>query len=303
MAPAEFLNQHSAAKKLTQKYFAALAALSYDFTNFETIAGLKFLQRAPQQHGHDAAVYFHEASGVLVFLNRGIEGSKSFVDWIEGASSAMLRRFNGQLRQSVLFVLDTMRKLGHANGLKGVKLGDIGEITCTGHSLGGALAEAQVALSQALAAKAQQTIDLQINGVGFASAGFAGAIRAYAQNEQVSVEDDMHWLMNHYIRGTDPIILQPGHDLLGEAYTVASLYVAGPVPARNGRGFEQGLNAPLATNHDAQLYFDHFELKNADRHLFKKSNGGFLLCEGIVPPKLNFGTTRPESVIVGVPYP
>ena len=303
MTPAEFLNANAAAIKLNQKYLAALAALSYDFANLEPIAGLTFLQRSVQTSGYDAAAYFHKASGVLLFVNRGTEGAKSFVDWIEGASAAILRRFNGQLKQSVLFVLDTVKKLGRANGLAAVKLRDVSEIICAGHSLGGALAESQVALCQALAAKAGEPLTLQVSGVGFASAGFAGAIHAYADSEQVVVEDDMHWLMNHYIRGTDPILLQPGHGLLGEAYTLAGIYVASPVHARNGRGFEQGLNPPLTTNHDARYYFDHFELKEVSRHLFKKANGSFLLCEGISPSRMHYGTTRPESVIVGVPYP
>ncbi len=302
MTPTDHLNQNANATKLNQKYFAALAALGYDFANLEDVAGLQFLARAPQKFGYDAAVYFHASSGVLVFVNRGTDGFKSFEDWIEGGAAAIAAKFKGPLKASVEFVLSTMKKLALAKGLGGVKLADVGEVCCTGHSWGGALTEAQVALSQAIAAKRGQPFSQPMSGTAFGSAGFADAIRAFAAAEQVAVEDDMHWLVNHFIRGVDPILLQPNHELLGEFYAIPGIYVTGNVPSANGRGFEFGLTAPLLANHSASFYFEHFELRGA-KHLFKKRDGAFLLCEGIRPPKERFGTTQPESVIAGAPFP
>ncbi|MFT3726068.1 MAG: hypothetical protein QM773_21085 [Hyphomonadaceae bacterium] len=297
-----YLAANATAKKLNQKYHAALAVLAYDFTLLASTPGLKFLQRAPQKFGYDAAVYFHAASGVLAFVNRGTDGLRSMKDWIESSAAALTARFDGPLKASVLFAIDTIKKISSAKGLAGVKIDAVTEVNCTGHSWGGALSEAQVALTQAIGAKNGLAISQAFYGTGFASAGFADAIRAYAAAEGVQIEDDMHWLVNHFIRGADAILLQPNHKLLGEFYAIPGIYLSGQVPSANGRGFEYGLNAPILTNHDAGLYFDQFELRGP-KHLFQKRNGSFLLCDGIVPRKTRFGTNQPETQIMGTVYP
>ena len=113
MTPTDHLNQNANAAKLNQKYFAALAALAGDFANLANISGLKFLSRAPQKFGYDAAVYFHASSGVLVFVNRGTDGFKSFEDWIEGGAAAIAAKFKGPLKASVEFVLERSQSLVH----------------------------------------------------------------------------------------------------------------------------------------------------------------------------------------------
>lgn len=287
-SPYEYLVAMQNAPEVNKRMCAALSCLVYKSAMPSTLPpGWMQIAQAPQDDGYDAFAWRHEPSKTIVFLNRGTEGFKSWEDWFEGAAAAFFAKFKGPLAASVEFFKDTM--IGVSD--------DFSEVLAVGHSFGGALAEAQVALgNQALDAAGYERIPL--SGMGIGSAGFARAIRQLAADRGWALDSqkDFAWKMNHYVRRCDPILLQPWHEFLGLWEPEPSIYAPMKQPARRGQLSIWTLMPPALLNHSQTHYFEFFDL-DADKHLYRNRDGAFVVFAGDEPERTRFGTVHPDEVL------
>jgi hypothetical protein len=289
----QFLTDNENATEVTRRMLAAMAVLGYKGGNLGTVPGIRELDAAPQAEGYDAIVVHHQAARTLVYVNRGAEGFKSVVDLIEGAEAAIAAKFKGPLQHSVEFLDSGMKALATSAGLNGVKAQDVDEVLTTGHSWGGALAEAQVTLGPSVIGKYLNS--LPIAGLGIGSAGFARAIEGMCRDRSVSVPPDMDWKMNHYVRRADVIMMQPDRRVLGQTTILPSIYQAFMVPPRRGFGNEYHIQANPLLNHSQELYFEHFE-QPGDKHFYRRRSGEMLLRDEAAPARWDYGTTNPDPL-------
>lgn len=170
------------------------------------------------------------------------------------------------LRDAARFVGDAVAAAvaaGHA----------VDEVIACGHSWGGALSEAQVAVGDAGG--------LPIWGVGFASPGFSEAIRRLG-NELGRPVDAARVAgeITHYVRRYDVVpVLGSGH--LGQRVRIGAVYLqrrrdSGP------HAMPKPPISPSAEAHNCWLYFGYFHVPE-DQHVMIKLNGAVSVEEGRDP--------------------
>lgn len=235
-------------------------------------------------NGYDAFAFYAPGPGELVIVNRGTD---SELDWLLNFKTAVLRD-----ARTIIGALDYALAAHAALVARGVA---IRRVTFTGHSLGGAMAEAQAALFRAAAGLPG---DLPIACTGFASAPFAGAIRAVAAERGLGgVDSQAIAASRHYIRPNDPI---HGAEIAGTrlARVVADdLNLYGVVRQRHGAGpsgFETYtlIGNPIA--HDSFLYF-HFWNRSGEFHIARHFKGVFHLWNDAEPERLSLGRSLPAA--------
>lgn len=247
--------------------------------------GWRLLKTVSPADGYDGMGLHHAASRSLVMVNRGAEGLKSIRDFLEGFEAAF-GAWDGPLLHAVDLMVECF-------GICADEQLPVEKVVCAGHSWGGALAEAQVAVGRPLLVR-DHGYTGDVWGVGIGSAGFAEAIRGLAVAKGVAIDlTEVRVSMTHFIRTRDLILLQPNHELLGGHTTLASIY-------QNGHGQKPAGNAPApqiwsykgGENHTSVYYFD-FRDHAESMHLYMRSNDTFALVEGRTPPLVGSERRRP----------
>ena len=210
-------------------------------------AGWEELRRVSPASGYDGIALYHAASRSLVVLNRGTEGFNSLPDWMQNVGAALFRSPGPQLDDALDLMLDGFDLAG----------GDrVDHLLICGHSLGGALADAQGALAQALFAARGLTCP-PIRVVGVASAGFAHAAESLAAARGLQISPDARQFITHYIRAEDLVPHHPGRSVFGTDRIVASVYECRGLPASgpHSTGLEWRWLPDLLKEHMRTLYF------------------------------------------------
>jgi pimeloyl-ACP methyl ester carboxylesterase len=231
--------------------------------------------------GYDGLALHHSASRSLVIVNRGTEGVQSIPDWLENLGASFLREPGPQLDDALDMLGASFEALG----------GDrVDQILIVGHSLGGALADAQGAYAAALFAQKGLTCP-PVRVVGAASAGFAGPAQAVAERRGLQAHPNAPRFITHYIRAEDIVPHHPNRSVFGTDRKIASVYEtrAQPPTAPHATGLEWRWLADLLRQHMPSLYFQFLEEPD-DRHIwFSVKTGAYEGRDGGRPtwtPKL-----------------
>ncbi len=271
----------AAASALDDKAAVALAGSFYkDYTTGQTVVafgpGWDELERLSAEGGYDGIALFHEASGSLVVVNRGTEGLHSLADWMENIGAALFAAPGPQMDSALQLLLDGFGKADPAA---------VKQILITGHSLGGALADAQGALAQSLFASKALTCP-PVRVVGVASAGFAHAANALASARQLTPSPDAQHFITHYVRAEDFVPHHPGRSVFGRDQTVASIYEARrePQPGPHSQGmYEWDCVADGLRQHDADLYFAFYDQPGSSHVWYSTQAGAYTVGLGARP--------------------
>jgi hypothetical protein len=236
------------------------------------------------QSGYDGAAFLHKASGTLVLASRG---SETLEDWLRNATAALEFHWK-QLGPALEFAADAVAAATRILGKPPER------VECAGNSLGGALAEGQVALLGAVLDDRGIAAPKAIEGFGTGSAAFAGAIRKYGAQRFPDLPEKTYELrdrMTHMIRRKDPIMGQhkalAGKTLGKVIDTVADIYVVNLMHHQPPKGTPETRWQLVAdaTNHNDFNYFRFLSL-NRGVHLVKPKSSDFFSEPGEGPEKL-----------------
>jgi hypothetical protein len=168
----------------------------------------------PDSRGHDGLAALHAPTRTLIVANRGVEGFSNIVD-LEAAFAMHQGRGPGSPMEQALDFLAAAR----------ADAGAVSEILCVGHSMGGGLAEAQVALARPWLTAAGAGFDGPIWGAGFGSAAFGDAVAALAADRGFAIEPDIKLEMSHHVRAEDLIWRNFGaRKMLGTRFFCADVW-------------------------------------------------------------------------------
>lgn len=230
----------------------ALAGSFYkDFNTGGTVTtfgpGWFELLRVSPAGGYDGIAFYHPTSRSLVLLNRGTEGFKSLPDWMQNVGAALFGDPGPQLDSALALLRD---------GFDRAPAGGVDQILICGHSLGGALSDAQGALAASALEKAGKTCP-PVRVVGAASAGFARAVRTYAAANGLTPDPSAKTFITHYVRKSDPVPNHLRRTVFGREVSIASVFetrnLAPPGPHAVGR--EWRVVEDLLKQHLRTLYF------------------------------------------------
>lgn len=204
--------------KLTLAHASAFALLVYKTGGRPEdwlVGDFALLARAPANAGgYDALAALHAPTRTLVIANRGVEGFSNTTD-LEAAFAMHQGAGPGGPMECALDFVAAAR----------AQAGDVAEILCVGHSMGGGLAEAQVALARPWLTAAGAGFDGPIWGAGFGSAAFGDAIAALAADRGIPIEPDIKLEMSHHVRSEDLIWRNFGaRKMLGTRYFCADVW-------------------------------------------------------------------------------
>lgn len=252
------------ATTLDDRTGAALAGSFYK--NFKTgqIAvrfgpGWAEVMRVSPEGGYDGLALHHPASASLVIVNRGTEGLASLPDWMENVGAALFRAPGPQLDDALDLLVQAFEAVG----------GDrVRQILICGHSLGGALADAQGALAAPLFAARGLTCP-PVKVVGVASAGFSHAAESLAAAKGLRADPAAGRFITHYIRAEDFVPHHPGRSVFGTDRVVASIYETRALPPNgpHATGLEWRWLADLLKQHVCSLYFQFLD-EPGNRHIW-----------------------------------
>jgi hypothetical protein len=242
-----------AAPNLPATVCAALVSLSYkdqedDLQAAMTAPGWRYLGDAsPEESGYDGAALLHEPSGTLIALNRGTELSRSLSDVAQTVAAAILDLDLGQIHDAVTFAASAWIDPA-AEAPKRFK--------ALGHSLGGGLAEAQVAfLPDAVRAAGGQP-PVSISGLGIASVGFKDALRGFGERRGWALQHArVAEAMTHFLRKEDVVERLRFTDRIGSRTFIASAYETQFLTADNGRSRVWKIEPDEIRNHEPLLYY------------------------------------------------
>lgn len=233
--------------------------------------------------GYDAFCFYAPGPAELVIVNRGTD---SELDWLLNFKSAVLQDTR-TVNAALAYALAAHAALV-AQGLP------VARATFTGHSLGGAMAEAQAALFRQAA---NLPSSFPITATGFASAPFADAIRAVALARGAAVDAQAIAASRHYIRSNDPIRLTDvaGTRLaavIGDDLDVYAVVKQSNGPPKTSFDTFSLIGMPIA--HDSFLYH-HFWDRNGPFHIVRHMKGAFHLWDGETPERIALGRTLPPA--------
>ncbi len=252
--------------KLTLAHAAAFSLLVYKTGGDPAtwlVGDFALVARTPASGaGYDALAALHGPTRTLVIANRGVEGFSNIVD-LEAAYSMHQGSGRGGPMESALDFLAAARAAA----------GNINEILCVGHSMGGGLAEAQVALARPWLAAAGAGFDGPIWGAGFGSAAFGDAIVALASARRMPVEPDIKLEMSHHVRSEDLIWRNFGAEkMLGTRYDCADVWRWQFNPSTGRAPPYWRLGCDQLENHMMALYSAWFDRGPAD-YILKRTAG------------------------------
>ena len=206
------------AATLDDRTGAALAGSFYkDFKTGQIAVrfgpGWTEVMRVSPEGGYDGLALHHPSSGNLVIVNRGTEGLASLPDWMENVGAALFRAPGPQLDDALDLLIQAFESVGGER---------VRQILICGHSLGGALADAQGALAAPLFAARGLTCP-PVKVVGVASAGFSHAAESLAAAKGLRADPAAAGFITHYIRAEDFVPHHPGRSVFGTDQVVASI--------------------------------------------------------------------------------
>ncbi len=230
----------------------------------------------PDAGGYDGLAAVHGPTRTLVVANRGVEGFSNIVD-LEAAFAMHQGRGAASPMVRALDFLAAARAAA----------GDISEILCVGHSMGGGLAEAQAALARPWLAAAGAGFDGPIWGAGFGSAAFGDAIAELAQAKGFAIEPDIKLEMSHHVRAEDLIWRNFGADkMLGTRFFSADVWRWQFNPSTGRATPYWRLGCDQLENHMMALYAAFFACGPEDYIL--KRDAGYELRAGRRPSGRRF---------------
>lgn len=281
--PRAYLAAQAEAASIGKRACAAWASLAYDYRGDAPVPGWTHLASETAASGFQGHALYHEASESTVFVNLGSNEGRDF--WEGGA--AALGDYAGPLEDG----LDFFVRAYDAHAPYETKT-----IVCIGHSWGGAIAEAQVALGVAALDAAGYAAPAAIFGLGMGSAGFARAIARMAKDKQLAIDEDGDWNMRHYIRLGDPIRGQPDHEVIGEEIAPPTIFSPVRLAAPRSPVPDWAIDHVVTTNHSSLFYFQTFEL-SPSTHLYRNRAGKIFQMEGAWPERTRFGTVHPDAAL------
>ncbi|MBI1686333.1 lipase family protein [Caulobacter hibisci] len=233
--------------------------------------------------GYDAFAFYAPGPAELVVVNRGTD---SELDWLLNFKSAVLHDTR-TVTAALAYALAAHAELV-ARGLP------VNRVTFTGHSLGGAMAEAQAALFRQAASL---PVTLPISATGFASAPFAAAIRIVAAARGGVVDAQAIAASRHYIRPNDPIHLTDVAGTRLAPVIAEDLNLYGVVKQTNGppkSAFDTFslIGNPIA--HDSFLYHQFWD-RNGAFHIVRHLKGAFHLWDEAEPERTALGRSLPPE--------
>lgn len=279
-----------AAASIDDRGAVALAASFYKNrdtgqTDGQYGAGWDVLKQVSPPGGYDGIALRHQASRTFVIINRGTEGIASVPDWVQNIRAALFRTPGPQM-DSAMTLLAEGFDLARAKG--------VDRILICGHSLGGALADAQGALATSLLESRGLTCP-PVRAVGIASAGFASAARGYAAARGLTPDPTAPAWITHYVRAEDLVPNHPARATFGTDRKIASVYEARRLPRPGPHGRMEWRRVPdLLKQHMRTVYFRFLD-ETAARHLWYSFNSeGFEARDGAFPTWRR-GLQRPDD--------
>jgi hypothetical protein len=224
-----------------------------------------------------------------VVVNRGTEGFRSFDDWMENIGAALFSAPGPQMDSAFQLLLDGYQK-AVAAGLA------VDQILICGHSLGGALADAQGAFAASLFEKNGLKCP-PVRVIGVASAGFAHAAEAYAQTKGLTVATDAAHFITHYIRAQDAVPHHAGRSVFGTDQIVASVFEARrqPQPGPHSQGqywYERIVD--FLREHSCNLYFKFYDQPGSSYLWYSHDADAYTVGAG-AQPQFEHSMTRPDD--------
>lgn len=249
--------------------------------------GWEVLEQVSPPGGYDGIALFHPASKSLVIINRGTEGFTSIPDVIQNIRAALFKQPGPQMDGA-------MGLLG--SGFDKAKTKGVDQILICGHSLGGALADAQGALAKSFfAAKGITAPPVRV--VGVASAGFASAAKGYASARGLTPDPQAQAFITHYVRSKDLVPKHPGRAIFGTDQKIASIYEARflPPPGPNPAGHNEWRRViDRLKQHMRSLYY-HFLDEPKARHIWFSHNTKTFTARNNAFPDFKRSFQRPDD--------
>lgn len=237
--------------------------------------------------GYDGIALRHPASRTLVIVNRGTEGIKSIDDWTQNIRAVLFKSPGPQL-DSAMGLLAEGFQLANGQG--------VDEILICGHSLGGALADAQGALAKSFFASKGLTCP-PVRVVGVASAGFASAARGYASARGLAPDPAAQGYITHFVRSEDLVPNHPARAIFGTDQKLASIYEARfqKPPGRSSAGHSEWRRiVDRLKQHMRTLYYQYFDEPKARHIWFSAKTKAFEARNGAFPT-WERGFQRPDD--------
>lgn len=260
--PQVILDQAVGETTITERTAAALCCGFYkDFDTGELAvtfpAGWNELAR--ERGAYDGIALHHPASRSLVFVNRGTETTDA--DWYQNIGAALLAKPGAQIPGAARLVKAGVKAARDA-GLA------VDSVLFTGHSLGGALAEAQALLSPSLLPAGLQA---GVRALGLASAGFGAAVKAYALDKGLTVHGAPASIITHYVRKEDLVPRHPGRQVFGREVKIASVFETRLQATHKSTPRWTCLNDRLG-NHSSRSHLTFLDEPGASRHVWYSRN-------------------------------
>jgi hypothetical protein len=286
------VNAAGLAATLDDRAAVALAASFYKNrdtgqTDGQFGQGWEVLEQVSPPGGYDGIALRHGASRSLVIVNRGTEGTSSVADWLQNIRAGMLHQPGPQMTSA-------MALLG--SGFEKAKAKGVDQILICGHSLGGALADAQGALAKSFFDK-RGTTSPPVRVVGVASAGFAPAGRNYAAANGLTPDPAAPAYITHYVRSEDLVPSYTGRAIFGTDQKIASVYEARFQPASgpHATGHPEWVRiVDRLKQHMRTLYYQFFAETKA-RHIWYSHNAQQFAARNGAFPDWKRGFQRPDD--------
>jgi hypothetical protein len=256
------LTAAASAPAIDDRTAAALAAAAYKSFLPPFPAGWDLiLRKTDDPGGYDGLVIHHPASRTLVIANRGTEFT-SLKDWWQNIGAAIIKAPGPQIYAAQKLVKDGLAAAGAQNL-------NVGQVLFAGHSLGGALAEAQAILSPSLL---PDGLKGSVRAVGVASAGFGEAVKAFAKAYGMTPRFDLDGIVTHYVRRRDAVPNHPGRKVWGKEAPLASIFQAGQRQGHKDPMPHWFPDVDLLANHSSTLHLQFWDVPG-DRHIWFSRGG------------------------------
>lgn len=260
--PQTVINQATSATAISDEAAAALCCgfyKDYDSGDLEANFPAGWTELARERGGYDGIAFHHPASSTLIFISRGTETTDA--DWYQNIGAALLRKPGEQVPAAVRLVKAGVKAARDQNLT-------VGSVLFTGHSLGGAMAEAQALLSPSILPAGLQA---GARAVGIASAGFGAAVKAYALDQGMTVHGSPATIITHYVRKEDLVPNHPGRQVFGREVKIASVYET-RLQAQHKSTPRWTCLTDILGNHNSRNHLTFLD-EPATRHIWHSRNG------------------------------